>query len=293
MQATKSLQPVAGHRGMFSMKNKLLTTILLAGICNIAMPASPPMAPGIYSGGPTPPLLASTGIFPSEKAAYALLEGVLQQAEAVIAATSCSNAVGIFDIFVYSDGSINNPDFNFVTVDSPASSFTLNATLNPNNTFRGQTMVLNQTTTGAFKRTTLFNYRASVSYNAQSSIMTMNSQSVVNGINGLPDTYQDQVIKDFYLATDSITGLPYIFDWGLQSLSKLNYPIQKYWQRSKSVRDDGVIGRTVFVKDRLVGPNSCRIVIDTSGYNNPDYFMQSGSLSISTVSPNPEYQFDF
>lgn len=277
------------------MKNKLLTTIciLLAGNCNIAASATPPMPPDMYAGGPTPPLLANTGIFPSERAAYALLEGVLQQAEVVIAATSCSNSVGIFDIFVYSDGSINNPNFNFVTVDSPASSFTLNATINPNNTFRGQTMTLNQTTSGAFKRTTLFSYKATVSYNAQSTIMALNGQSVVNGINGLPDTYQEQVIKDFYLATDSITGLPYIFDWGLQSLSKLNYPVQKYWQRSKSVRDDGVIGRTVFVKDRLVGPNSCRIVIDTSGYNNADYFMQSGSLSISTIAPNPAYQFDF
>jgi hypothetical protein len=275
------------------MKYRLLVTGLLTGICDIASPASPPMAPDMYSAGPTPPVLANTGIFASERAAYALLEGALQQAEAAIAATSCSNSVGSFDLFVYSDGSVNNPDFNFVTVDSPASTFTLSATLNPNNTFRGQTLTLKQTASGAFKRTTLFNYKAYVSYNAQSTIMSMNSESTVKGINGLPDTYQEQVIKDFYLAKDSISGLPSIFDWGLQSLSKLNYPIQKYWQRSKSVRDDGVIGRTVFVKDRLVGPNPCRIVIDTSGYNNPDYFMQSGTLSVSTVLPSPEYQFDF
>jgi len=96
-----------------------------------------------------------------------------------------------------------------------------------------------------------------------------------------------------YVATDSVTGLPYIFDWGVVSLSKLSYPIQQYWQRSKVLRDDGVLGRTIFVKDRLVGPNACRIVIDTYGDNNADYFMQYGSLTISTTPPMPEYQFDF
>ena len=123
--------------------------------------------------------------------------------------------------------------------------------------------------------------------------MVTDSTSIVKGINGLPDTFQGKEIKDFYNATDNTTGLPYIFDWGLQSLSKLNYPIQKYWQRSKALRDDGVVGRTVFVKDRLVGPNSCRIVIDTSGNNNADYFWQNGTLSISTTQPSPAYQFDF
>lgn len=276
------------------MKSELLTTtILLTGFCNIAFSASPVEAPGIYSGGPTSPLLSNTGIFASERAAYALLEGALQQAETVIAATSCSKSVGTFDLFVYSDGSLNNPAFNFVTVDSPASTFTLSAKINANVPFRGQTMAINQAQQGAFKRVTLFNYNANVSYNAQNSIMVMDSNISVKGINGLPESYQSKVIKDFYVATDSVTGLPYIFDWGVVSLSKLSYPIQQYWQRSKVLRDDGVLGRTVFVKDRLVGPNACRIVIDTYGDNNADYFMQYGSLTISTTPPMPEYQFDF
>lgn len=275
------------------MKNKLLTTALLTGFCNVAIPASPPMSPSLYSAGPTSPLLASTGIFASERAAYALLEGALQQAEAVIAATSCSLSVGVYDLFVYSDGSVNDPDFNFVTVDSPASTFTLRANLSPNNSFWGQKITINQTGTGAFKRVTLYNYTANVSYNARGSIMVMDSTIGVKGINGLPDSYQGKEIKDFYSASDSFTGLLYILDWGLQSLSKLNYPVQKYWQRSKAIRDDGTAGRTVIVKDRLVGPNSCRIVIDTYGDNNADYFWQNGTLSISTSPPNPDYQFDF
>ena len=282
-----------GKRRMGVMKYRLLAAGLLIGICGVATAVSPPMPPANYANGPAAPLFSDAGIFVSERTAYALLEGVLQQTEVAIAASSCTNSAGTFDIFLYADGSLHNPDFNFVTVDSPASTFTLNADVNYNNTFRGQTLTIRQSGMGALKRIPLISYQANASYNAQSSIMTMKGISTVIGINGVPDAYQEQIIKDFYVATDDTTGLPYIFDWGLQSLSKLNYPVQKYWQRSKSLRDDGVIGRTVFVKERLVGPNACRIVIDMSGYNNADYFWQSGTLTVSTEPPNPQYQFNF
>ena len=276
------------------MKYKFLILILIASYCNVATPAGiPPMAPDIYSAGPTSPVLSPTGIFASERAAYSLLEGVLLHTEAVIAATSCTQSAGVFDITLYSNGSVNDPAFNFVTVDSPASTFTLSANIYAKNAFRGQSMTISQTGTGAFKRVTLFNYSAFMSFNALGTMMVMDGNSMVQGIDGVPSAYQSKVIKDYYRATDSSTGLPYIYDWGLQSLSKSNYPIQKYWQRSKSLRDDSQVGRTVFVKDRLVGPNACRIVIDTSGYNNMDYFWQTGTLTISASPPALDYQFAF
>jgi len=276
------------------MKYRQFTAgFLVLWLCNNAIAVSPLMPPAIYADGPAPPLLTDTGIFASERAAYALLEGVLQQAEAVVAATSCANSVGVFDLLIYADGSVKNPDFNFVTVDSSASTFTLKATIYPNNRFRGQAISISQPEVGALKRVKLLSHTGSVFYNAQSSIMNMTSVSVVMGINGLPDTYHEQLIKDFYRVTDNGTGFPYILDWGLQSVSKFGYPEQKYWQRSKSIRDDGVIGRTVFVKDRLVGPDSCRITIDISGYNNSDYFWQNGTLAISTDLPSSQAPFDF
>ncbi len=108
-------------------------------------------------------------------------------------------------------------------------------------------------------------------------------------------TNVDQVIKDFYRGSLDNTTVEYynIYDWGLQSLDKLGYPVNKYWQRSKSHRDDGSIGRTVFVKDRLVGSTSCRILIDTTGFNNQDFFQQTGTISIiAGVNPGtPVAQF--
>jgi hypothetical protein len=275
------------------MKSKLLTILILSGFCKLACPESPQAAPDIYAAGPTPPLLANSGLFGAERAAYALLEAVLHQTKAVISSTSCANSASVSDISIYTDGSVNDPAFNFVTVNSIAATYTLNATLNPYSSFWGQTLTIKQPATGAFLNHPIYSYSASVAYNGASSIMVMNHNNSIKGINGLPDTYQSQIIKDFYAATDSSTGLPYIFDWGVQSLSKLNYPVETYWQRSKALRDDAEIGRTVFELDRIIGASACQIIIDISGDNNEDYFWQSGTLTISTVPPSPAYQFNF
>jgi hypothetical protein len=128
------------------------------------------------------------------------------------------------------------------------------------------------------------NYHADLAFNGVNNMMDSTSYVEVLSINNRYDRYYGKVIKDFYRGSlDNASSEYYnIYDWGLQSLDKLGYPVNKYWQRSKSHRDDGTIGRTVFVKDRLVGSTSCRIIIDTKGFNNQDYFQQTGSLIIQT-----------
>lgn len=275
------------------MCNKILATALLTGFTVMAK-ADPLPPPDIYNQGPASPLVALTDISAAERSAYALLEGIMQMAEARIAATNCSLSSGSYEVFIFSDGSINDPDYNFVVVDSPASTFTLTATLNPWDSFWGQRMVINQQGSGKLKQIPLSNYYAQVSYNAKGTVMEMDSNLNVIGNSGRFNAFKGKVIKDFNLVTDNATGLPYIVDWGAQSLSKLGYPVQQYWQRSKVIRDDGVAGRTVFVKDRTTGPTSCRIVIDTHDYNNQDFFSQTGTLTISKTAPaSPVNQFDF
>jgi len=155
-------------------------------------------------------------------------------------------------------------------------------------------MIIKQQGGGALMNVPLSNYYAQVTYNAKGTVMEMDSSLNVMGINGRFNAIKGKVIKDFNLVTDNLTGLPYIVDWGAQSLSKLGFPIQQYWQRSKVIRDDGEAGRTVFVKDRTTGPTSCRIVIDTHDYNNQDFFYQTGTMTISTSIPgSPVNQFDF
>ncbi|MCB0261489.1 MAG: hypothetical protein KDE62_17440, partial [Calditrichaeota bacterium] len=135
-----------------------------------------------------------------------------------------------------------------------------------------------------------------LTYNADNNLMDGSYSMMLLGRNG-PDSFAGLVIKDFYLGEGSGGGRgteppaddPYgsdiVYDWGLQSLHKANYPVEKYWQRSKSRRSNTFWGRTVFQKDRLVGFTPCRIVITTDGYNNSDWFEQYGEADIYRVTP--------
>jgi hypothetical protein len=100
------------------------------------------------------------------------------------------------------------------------------------------------------------------------------------------DQFYSTAIKDFYYGNTYSAGKPQlIYDYGLQSLSKSGYPVNKWWQKSVSVRDDGQPGCAVFQKDRLVGSSECRIVLSTTGYNQDGLFWQNGKLSVQRVKP--------
>lgn len=248
----------------------------------------PFMPPEIYANGPLSPINAKTDLFIPEMAAYAMLEAAMQQVQTVVSANSCINLVGTYDIDLYSDGSTFNPDSNFVVVDSPGSSFKLNAVITNNIQFRGQEISIKQFGNGAFKKVDIANYSARVSYNALGSIMNTNSSTNVRGNDGRFTSYQGLLIHNFYRSTDENSGLPLILEFAQNSLSKLGYPIENFWQRSKLLRGDGATGRTILVKDRFVGPNACRIIVDLFGDNNLDFFWQTGSLIVTSAVPSDE-----
>jgi hypothetical protein len=280
-----------------SIKLNILTAAILAAVSTGALAAvEPPPVPAIYANGPTSPLVASTDLSLAERTAYANLEAVMQIAEARIHATSCSNSAGVFNLTVASDGAVASPLTNYATVDSPASTFKVAATSQLPDTIdnRGQLISVDMAT-GSLSSKPVQNYHADVAFNGVNNMMDSNSYVSVLSINNRFDRYYGKVIKDFYRGSLDNTTVEYynIYDWGLQSLDKLGYPVNKYWQRSKSHRDDGSIGRTVFVKDRLVGSTSCRILIDTTGFNNQDFFQQTGTISIiAGVNPGtPVAQF--
>lgn len=267
-----------------SIKLNILTAAILASISTGVLAAvEPPPVPAIYASGPTSPLVSSTDLSLSERTAYANYEAVMQIAEARIHATSCSNSAGVFALTAKSDGTVASPLTNYVTVDSPSSTLTVASTSQLPDSLdnRGQLISVDMAS-GSLNKRAVQLYHADVAFNGVNNMMDSNSYVSVLSINNRFDKYYGKVIKDFYRGSLDSQSVEYynIYDWGLQSLDKLGYPVNKYWQRSKSHRDDGSIGRTVFVKDRLVGATSCRIIIDTTGFNNQDYFDQAGSLKI-------------
>jgi hypothetical protein len=294
------------RRYIMNIKLTALTAGIIAAISATAnAQPTPPAPPAQYGPGPQAPLLNTTNLSASERTAFALYEGVFKVTEAKVHATSCAAAT--FDIQVYADGSLgsntpqNGPNsiYNQVKVTgsggSGAPQFTLNADVKAAQVGKGQHIQVSLANPGFLGTTKVTQFNALYAFNNVNNMLVTNNLTIgVVGINGgIPDVYTGNLIKDFYHgATDPNLPEYYnIYDWGLQSISKLGYPVNKWWQRSKTHRDDGVQGRTVWVKDRLVGASSCRIVIDTNGYNNQNIFWQGGSigngtLTIAPVPPN-------
>jgi hypothetical protein len=278
-----------------NIKLNVLSAAILAGFSTAALSAVPPAVPDMYLNGPASLQFQDLSLSDAERAGYALAEGVMQMAEAtILAKASCSAAAGSYPIVdFFASGDAYSPAANTVTVLSNAGSFTLLADLDPIDTFRGQTMTIYQDGNGKLAGTGLKEYTNEVSFNAAGTMMVAEGSVKAKGVNNIYDLFQLKIIKDFYRDNVVLNGtvdkraqVPVIYDWGLQSVSKLGYPLNKYWQRSKSLRDDGFAGYTHFVKDRLVGSSACRIDLYTTGSNNADFFQQSGTLTISPTLPS-------
>jgi hypothetical protein len=282
-----------------NIKLNVLSAAILAGFSTAALSDVPPPVPEMYETGPSSLQFQNLGLSDAERAGYSLAEGIMQMAEAtVLAKASCSAAAGTYDIVeLFASGDAHDPEANTTTVLSPGGSFTLEADLDPNDAFRGQTMTITSVDPGKLAGTGLKEFSNAVSWNAAGTMMVAEGSVKAKGASNLYDLFQLKIIKDFYrdsvaLSSGNIRAqVPVIYDWGLQSVSKLGYPLNKYWQRSKSLRDDGIEGYTHFVKDRLVGSGPCRIELLTTGSNNADFFQQSGTLTISTVKPEVDAGF--
>jgi hypothetical protein len=293
-------------------KLKLLTAAILVGLSSNALATQqvPTDVPPRYLDGPLSPFVDTTNLTAAEKAAYGIYEGLLQVAEGVIDATNCHEFSGLVTVKANGKSStpinggpfvgwyiLPRPGENYATVTSLGGTLKLEAALWNPVAGRGQKVEVKQPFTfplGSLDGTDVASYKGTFVYNSVNNMMVGNDAAwEIRGFNGDLDAYKGTVIKDFYRGStcDRCDEYYTIYDWGLQAVSKLNYPVEKYWQRSKSRRSDGAVGRTVFVKDRLVGESSCRITIDTSGENSAaPIFWQNGYIKVEQVDPGTEVQ---
>lgn len=265
--------------------NKITTAItaaVLLGSTSIVS-ADAPSAPAIYNNGPLNPQLNMTNMRDTEKAAFALFEGLMQATEAIIYVNGCTAMTA--DVTVSADGD-NASGLNYIRVDQLLG-LRLDAAYNVPVPGFGQGVNISQAAPGYIGLNPVFGVDGRYVYNEKSNLMVNEvTQLSVIGQLGAPDVFRSSVIKDFYHGDAYGQGSFYeIYDYGLQVLSKEGYPVNKYWQKSKAIRDNGQQGCTVFQKDRLVGVNECRIVLETTGQSQPGFFYQTGTLSVSPVNP--------
>jgi hypothetical protein len=262
----------------------IAAAVAVASVSTLASAAPPPDAPPVYAAGPMSPAANITNLSAQERASFALLEGMLQSVEGKIHASGCT--AFSLPLKVYSDA-LTTPTIGNASLGQAPNNIKLNAVgLAP--TFRGQAFNVDQAAgDGYINGTLVTGYDSTMVFNSANNMMVGYMDAVnVMSINWVPNQFTGYVIKDFYLGIDAGgPGIPgdthIVYDWGLQSLSKEGYPVEKYWQRSKTRRSDGGDGQTVFVKDRLVGVTKCRITIALSGLNQFGIFQQSGTLSVS------------
>jgi len=100
-------------------------------------------------------------------------------------------------------------------------------------------------------------------------------------LNGVP--YDEHSIKDFYgrvLATDEqYAGGPWIFDWGLEVVTKLGYPVSKWSEQSWYHKWDGVDGKVKVIKQDVA--TNCKITFVASPYQAGDGITINGVVKVS------------
>jgi hypothetical protein len=277
---------------------KKITTVMASAMLmgvTMSVSADAPPVPSIYRNGPLAPYTVPN-LFLQEKTAFALLEGAMQAAEGIIYTNGCSGAAAEWDLSVevFDDGA-GSLDASSNGVSQLGLTGTASAiTLSPGGT------KVRVTGSGALKGKTL-NYSSNAYYNKPGAMMVQSAAFGVKSVNGNLDPLSGTVIKDFWKAdprnveTLSCNNVercfdprvPVIFDWGLQSVSKNLVPQDKWWQRSRANRSDGVFAKTWFQKTRLYSAKNggaCSITINLSGSNDADFFGQSGTLTISKPS---------
>jgi hypothetical protein len=266
---------------------KITTVMASAMLMGVAMTAGAqaPAVPSVYIAGPLKaPKYAAPGLFLQERVAFALLEGAMQAAEGIVYTAGCTGASATWDISaeVFDDGAGSlEVSSNGVSQFNERGFGKNDTTQSPGGT------VVKTLAYGNLKGNKLGHYSTAY-YNATGAMMVQNAEFKVESVNGKLDPLSGSVIKDFW--KESLRGLPVIIDWGLQSVSKYNYPQDKWWQRSQANRSDGIFGRTHFRKDRLYSAKNggaCTIDIDMSGTNDADFFGQSGTLIIKKALPTP------
>jgi hypothetical protein len=129
-----------------------------------------------------------------------------------------------------------------------------------------------------------------------------NNWTLVSPQTGLSDKFTGTIIKDYkrLTALDAIpagfddAGVPVstVLDYGYQQVTKNGYVKAKYWQQSRTWRDDGVNSGTYWAKTRVAPNNGCTIEFKLEGYgldpaDNIEGFNEMGTVHVGGKAVGP------
>ncbi len=220
--------------------------------------------PSIFNAGPTPIAVSIIKLKTNEIASLILLEGIASVASSAVLVSGCQTLEGKFPFEMTTDGSINKPEANFITVNSSKKSepLTLNATIDEPDTFRGQQINIRQSKKSKLKETVISEYSSNATFNRDLTLLSMHSKVKVLGQNNIIGLYQNELLKHFYEDKKRDSKNQKIVGWGMASSSETNFPVNTFWTRYKAYKTNSKLEKMVIQYDRIVGASSCRIVID-------------------------------
>lgn len=270
---------------IFMKNNRVILAAFVAGVSFSALAVEPPPAPVITAAGVAPSL------FPSEQGAFKLMEAAAQIVESNIVQNGCVTKDYPIVVNTTYDGSgsavLGNGD--------PANNVSLNVLLKSSSVANGRAYSVNANGKLA-GLTVALNGTSGGSFNIGSSIQEMsNNWTMVSPQTGVSDKFTGTIIKDYkrLTALDPIpagftdAGVPVstVLDYGYQQVGKNGYVKAKYWQQSRTWRDNGVNGGTYWAKTRVAPTNGCTIEFKLEGYgldpsDNIEGFNEMGTVHV-------------
>lgn len=230
-----------------------------------------------------------SALSPQELTAFALCESMMDIVNAKINASSCFIMSGKYEISLFTVGVAGQRrQNNRVAAKLPGHTVNLHAFPDHEITELGSGISVNHARLiTSFDYDPINKYRARYTFDTTGKSISMTDHLELRDYYSVTYTFNTLAITNFNRSSSdeipeehaSNTG------WGMSSISGLGYPHSKYWERIKFQRHTNHQGRTILVRDLLTLPTSCRITIDTTGYNNTDYFSQQGHITVRTAIP--------
>jgi len=264
------------------MKTKLAILIALA---------STGASFGVYAldGDVPPPSVKFPGSAPklyrSEQGAFKAMEVATQLIESYIVQKGCQAASFSFGVHTIQDGSGT----------AALGRVGLKIALGGTNTSSGNWYTIKGQ--GKLGEMVITAIDSKGSFNSPSSIQELStSWDAVSDVTTKPDHFNGTIIKDYWRLADlqpipkgfdnAGTPVSTVIDYGYQQLTKNNYSKAKYWQQSRTWRDDGVNAGTHWVKTRVAPTGqTCIIEVKLKGYgasptDNVEGFNERGSIKV-------------
>jgi len=239
---------------------------------------------------------AAPRVFPSEQGAFKALEVATQMIESRIAQKGCEAAVYPFEVHTIYNGSGN------ATLGLFPNPIILNVALGGASVNNGRWYTVSGS--GALDGMQMTILKSQGSFNIGSSIQELStSWTATSSVTTKPDNFSGTLIKDYWrLAAlqpipegfdNAGTPVSTVIDYGYQQITKNNYSRTKYWQQSRTWRDDGVNAGTHWVKTRVAPAGlTCVIEVNLQGYgesptDNIEGFNEKGTVRVKNVEVGP------